>query len=93
MKLTFEIPDSITEKKAFSKSKLERDVHAILYLKLYQEGFIPDRDIGNILSSYKLEISKKKNEAKTPKPQNFEMNYQIDIDTIHPEVLPPKEAY
>ena len=72
MKLTFEIPDSITEKKAFSKSKLERDVHAILYLKLYQEGFIPDRDIGNILSSYKLENSKKKNEAKNRKPKNSE---------------------
>lgn len=73
MKLTFEIPDSITEKKTFSKSKLERDVHALLYLRLYQEGFIADRDIGNILSSYKLENSKKKNGAENRKRKNSEI--------------------
>jgi len=69
MKLTFEIPDSISEKKSFSKSKLEREVHAILFLKLYQEGFIPDRDIANILSSYKSENLKKKNGAINSKSQ------------------------
>jgi hypothetical protein len=67
MKLTFEIPDSVSEKKTFSKSKLEREVHAILLLRLYQDGFIPYQDISQILSLSFLESSKKESRLKTQK--------------------------
>ncbi len=70
MKLIFEIPDSVSEKKTFSKSKLEREVHAILLLRLYQDGFIPYQDISEIISLSFSENTKKKKGISTQKINN-----------------------
>ena len=70
MKLTFEIPDSVSKKKTFSKSKLEREVHAILFLKLFQEGFLPYQDINQLLSVSFLESPHKKSRIKKAKPKD-----------------------
>lgn len=61
MKIVLEIPDSLNNKKSFSKDKFEQEIRSILFLKLYQEGYIPFQDFALAISTLsKKKVSKKK---------------------------------
>ncbi len=63
MKIVLEIPDSINDKKKFSKEKLEREILSLLFLKLYQEGFIAFKEFANVVS---LPMLKQKKNLRSP---------------------------